>query len=192
MPTTIAGKVEMISNLAHKLPLVAESLGIAPDEVQGVQEDSAYLSFALTAKNLHMLKAEEWVTHALLAQNGSGVNPMPKAIQLGPAPKVVPAGALNRVSDMVVRMKRHGNYTEAIGRDLGVVGPEKRVDLGEIRPTLDVRLESGRPFLTWSKGPAQSAEIRVDYGTGRTRREAPAFGCYLHTRCIGETIISIR
>jgi len=80
-------------------------------------------------------------------------------------PAAVAANIFGRVAALVVRIKNHPGYTEAIGQDLGVIGAEETVDLHSLKPALKLTLQAGRP-VGWTKQGLDGVEIWVDRGTG--------------------------
>ncbi len=77
-------------------------------------------------------------------------------------PPVVAPGIIPRLSKLVVGMKAHKNYSEAIGQHLLLVGSKTTMDPDSWKPVLKHRYNAGSPVIFWKKGRASAIEIRVD------------------------------
>ena len=67
-----------------------------------------------------------------------------------------------RIKAVVQRIKSNLAYTEADGKDLGIIGEEQTLDLINIKPALSTRLAAGgRPEVVWTKQGMDGIEIYV-------------------------------
>ena len=155
-----------LTNLIVKLEPVASTLGVTPEELASLKADGAVYAHAVDAKLQFRTKAQEWTEYVVLTERGTGANQVPAPLVLDPPPPGVESGAFLRVAKLVNRIKTHGNYTTSIGKDLGIIGPEESLNMEALKPRLTVKLDNGRPVLSWSKKGAQGLEIQADRGTG--------------------------
>ena len=62
----------------------------------------------------------------------------------------------------------HTAYTDAIGRDLGIIGAEIDFDIETLKPEIRVVFDAGKPVIKWKKGPhADGLNIYVDREDGK-------------------------
>ena len=155
-----------LTNLIAKLEPIAPTLSVSPEEMLKLKSDGDLFAYSVDAKLKFRTKAQEWTEHTALAASGTGPNQIPSQLVLGAAPAAVDAGIFPRVIHLIHRIKHHPNYTTALGRDLGIIGPETTFDTGFLKPVLDIEIDNGRPVLSWAKKNAESLEILADRGTG--------------------------
>jgi hypothetical protein len=130
-PRTIDARPDWFGNFAAQLPIANATLGLPAGEVTSIVSD------ALDAKymtGLWLKAAREFgpaATSALegyLNQDGDGATAFVPPVFTPPTRPAgvtaVPTGALNRILQMAARIKTLPAYTEAIGLQLGIVGPE--------------------------------------------------------------------
>ena len=84
-----------------------------------------------------------------------------------------PAGALTRTFDLVGDIRESDTYSDPIGTDLGLIGPEDTApDTGALQPILTARISGTHVDLGWSwqghRKFLDQLEIQVDRGTGWT------------------------
>jgi hypothetical protein len=82
------------------------------------------------------------------------------------APAAVPPGIFKRLTALVGRIKSHPGYTEAIGRDLDIIGAKQVVDTANAKPVIKLELSAGHPNVKRVNGGFDSLEIMVDRGDG--------------------------
>lgn len=66
-----------------------------------------------------------------------------------------------------MHIKKHPNYTDAIGQDLGIIGAEQVIDYNSLKPILILTLQAGHPNVGWLKQGMDGLEILVDRGDGK-------------------------
>lgn len=101
-------------------------------ELAGTKEDTASLIYLDRDCIPVMEKYIKALNHCRQeAARGSGSNPviLPPLPVLPPPPPARPPGQLNRIFNVLSRIKLSPNYTEAMGLDLGIVsGPSTKVE----------------------------------------------------------------
>ena len=165
MPRTQVGQIEWMGNLAAKLPVYAERLGLTEEDVETIRNGHAYLAHVLAKGNALKLKLRAWTTHKDEAMRGARIS-APLAEPEPDAPVAPMPDIMGKARNLVKRIKVHPKYTNSIGRDLRLIGPEIIDDDVLIRPNLQVSLRAGFPSLKWLRQRTDSMEIVVDRGTG--------------------------
>lgn len=132
--------------------------------------------------------AQQWTTFKNILRDGPvSETPNPPALpELGTVP-ALPPGIVPRLLDLVNRIKAAPKYTEAIGEDPGIVGPETLSDILSVKPILTIRFVAGHPEIVWKKQGLTSLEIQVDRGTGWTFLPMDTVPNYLDTAPIPPT-----
>lgn len=130
-PRTNAARPDWFGNFAAQLIIANAILGLPAADVTNIVKDA---NFAKYMTGLWLTAVREFgpaATAALegfLNQDGDGVTAFVPPVFTPPALPTgvvaVPTGALNRILLMVARIKSLPTYTEAIGLQLGIVGPE--------------------------------------------------------------------
>jgi hypothetical protein len=110
----------------------------------------------------------EWSAFMALARLGSGTNNLPLPLVVAAPPPSVPAGILERARYLAGRIKSHRNYSDAVGKDLGLVGTLLSEILSQesLQPELSVRLKAGHPVVTWKRNGTDGVELECNRGTG--------------------------
>jgi hypothetical protein len=165
---TDAGKADQLELLGLKLPAHRVTLGITEAEVAGVQADALAFRYALTVNNMIQSYAMQSTSYKNELRDGGSDNAvlLPPPVLPTPIPPAVAPGIVPRLAAFVARIKTSPNYTEAIGRDLGIIGAERAINPTTWKPALAVTLASGHPQLQWTKGKSDSLELWVDRGNG--------------------------
>ncbi len=130
--------------LMTKLPEVAVTLGIATEEVnQSVSIINAHIS----AYNNVQLKKQE--ANAAVENNA--------------AKKTAAIAEIRRVSNYI---KSNSKYTDAIGKELGIVGTaEAGGDLETIKPTLKSKIVGGNIIISFDKQKMDGVKLYSKRGS---------------------------
>jgi len=170
LPKDDKAKADFLDNLRVKLPDHAVTLGISPAEVASVQADAAIFNYIMDMQEAYKTNKQEVTGYKNVLRDGPlgaplGAVPVPPT--LGAAPTAVSAGIFIRIGQLVMRIKGNPAYNkQTIGEDLGLVSDEQVIDIPNLKPVLNHRLDVGRPLILWSKGPATSIDIYVDRKDG--------------------------
>jgi hypothetical protein len=71
------------------------------------------------------------------------------------------------LSALIIRIKKHKNYTEAIGKALHIIPPQNPApDPALLQPELTFDFNAGHPVLYWYHNGTDALVIEADYGTG--------------------------
>lgn len=128
-PSRIGDQVKWLDNLATKLELYGQVLGLDPVKLGYAVNDARWTEYVM-GKWLTAARAFSPASSGAVEEvaSGSGTDPyvLPSFTPpyLSGAVPARPAGALVRLFDVIAVLKRSPGYTDAIGADMGVVGTE--------------------------------------------------------------------
>jgi hypothetical protein len=74
----------------------------------------------------------------------------------------VAPGILPRIHALIARIKSNTNYTDNIGKALGIVGAADTTDITTMKPVLKLSLKGGHVDVKWIKSVSDGARIEVD------------------------------
>jgi hypothetical protein len=146
-PSRIGDQVNWLANLAVKLPLYGPTLDVLAAVVLSIVNDAKWshyvLSEWLSSVRAFTPASTNAVDEVLTGPEGAAAVTLPTYTAPALPDGVTPAkaGALNRIFDLIAVIKRHRNYTDAIGSDLGIVGPEV---VEKSAPRFTLKLEQGQ------------------------------------------------
>ena len=166
-PTTDESRLSWIENFDNKLGNYASTVGVTTAEVASVHADTLMFTFIMLYLGVITTKKENVTAYKnLLIHNPGNVQlgAIPALPTLPTAPAAVTAGIFDRMSLLVQRIKKHGNYNEAMGHDLKIIGADDTVDRVAMKPTLEIVISGGEPIIKWKKGHADAIRIEVDRG----------------------------
>lgn len=169
LPRTDQERVVWLNNFSAKFAVYAATFGMA-SEVAGVAKDAAMFAYTVAMVETSTTTKEQWVDFKNLMRNGTPTQ-LPVPVIAPPAvpaaPAAVQAGIFTRVGQQVQRIKNNPNYTEAIGKDLGIIGSEQLTTSAvEMKPVLKLVMKGGQVEIQWVKGDADALFIETDKGTG--------------------------
>ena len=168
MPHNDAKKSKLLQHLVITLPNYQILFEISNGDMATLQSDA--LSFP--AANDLQNQAQSFAHNCTAFKNqlrdgGSGDINWPVAPDfIANLPPVSAPGVFQRLSAMIIRIKAHKNYTEAIGQDLQIIGAKIVLDPAGWKPVLSVQYDAGHLVIGWKKGQAAAIEIWVDRGDG--------------------------
>ncbi|MBI3878567.1 MAG: hypothetical protein HY301_00685 [Verrucomicrobia bacterium] len=170
-PSRIGDQVNWLDNYSDKLPIHGTTLGVLAADVTASVADGKWCKYVLgswlTAVRAFSPSTTDAVDDVL---TGAGASAIVLPTFTGPAlPAGVTAqlpGALARIFALIAKMKLSGNYTEAIGTDLGIVGQQVTE---KATPKFNATLEQGAGSqsvrLTFSKYTHMGVYIEARRGT---------------------------
>lgn len=124
------------ANFAAKLAAYATLFGLTPTELAGVVADALLVAGLINAAEAIKQEAKETIAFKNLELYGPAGVPTPPAPTTS-APFAFsprPPGILIRIRALVKRIKANANYNDAIGQDLGIIGPDDAPS-GPVKPT---------------------------------------------------------
>ena len=168
LPTSDAGKAQLLEHLAAALPRYTERLGVTAQELATLTADAASFRYILHTLGDLQTYAQGWTRYKNLQRDGGpGAGDWPIPPVLDPAPAFVSPGLIGRLSALVARLKTHPQYTPAIGQELWIVGAAQPLDPSAWKPQLNIQRQTGHPLIVWTKGQASALEIWVDRNDGQ-------------------------
>ncbi len=167
LPRDDSGKARLLEHLARRLPAYAETLEVSATDIASLQADAEAFRHAIAATDSIQANARQWTAYKNLQRDGGvRVNPLPQLPHLPPPARDVAPGIVPRLIALVSRLKTARQYSEAIGHDLQIIGPEQRVEPDDWKPIIATGAVAGQPVLKWPKGDADAIEIWADRGDG--------------------------
>ena len=167
LPKDEPGKRKWLTNYAAKLPTYAPTVGVTAAEVAQATADALFFGCVCDAHEQHTKTTRDWTAYKHAAAHGDALGNLPTTPALGAPPATVPPDIFGRNCALAGRIKKHPNYTEAIGQDLGIIGAEQTIDYTSLKPVLKISLQAGQPVIGWRKQGMDSLELWVDRGDGK-------------------------
>ncbi len=147
----------------------AAVLGLSAGQVASQAADSHYFRYVLNHSRSMQNSSSQWVSYKVNLLTGgdqAGTRPVMPGEPAAPPATVAP-GILARFRALVRQIKAAPNYSEAMGRGLGLVGPESVApDPALLAPVISLRLHGSDVEVVWNKGDMEAIEIQVDRGDG--------------------------
>jgi len=169
LPKKDKDKSVWLTDFNTEFVVVAPNLGFTATEIAAVTADSLFFAYLVLVVSLAVQEKETKVKYKqTLADGPLGhvLGTLPAPIVYPTAPATVPAGIFPRIGKVVQRVKNHPNYTEAIGRALGIIGAEQTIERAILKPVLKLQLSGDLVKVIWTKGHATSLHIEIDRGDG--------------------------
>ncbi len=170
IPRDDANKLVLLQNLNINLPSYAATLEISADDLAQLKIGLEGFDFSIKAQD-----AANNYNNALYAfkrairdgpSNANVIPPSPPIFPTAPT-TVLYANIFGFISPLISRIKKHKNYTEAIGKALNIIAtPSSPVDIATLQPLLSIDFQGGHPVLHWKSNNTDSLEIEADHGTG--------------------------
>lgn len=154
-PKAEADLVIWYKNFGQTLATHATTLGLTSADVAAVKDDGAMLEYLIgELVPTYQTALQARVSFKNLMKDGPlgapGGDP-PPAPTAGTAPASIAPGILPRLRQLIQRIKAAPNYTEAIGQELNIIGPEGNAPSGDANakptgkaialPTSQVKIE---------------------------------------------------
>jgi hypothetical protein len=142
LPKSDKNREGWLNTFASVFEAVALTLGFTAAEIAEVIAFAAAYSYVMNTMNIYKSEDHEWTKYKdLLADGeiGTHLGPFPGMPIMPIAPVPVPAGIFKSIAKIVQRIKNHPNYDESIGKNLGIIGPEKTIDYDNAKVTFTVR-----------------------------------------------------
>lgn len=170
IPRTDAGRRDLLQHLSIQLPNYANILEISATDIGQVQAGSDWFDYSLKVEEAAQRFTDGNFGLKRVLRDG----PKGTIISL-PAPLVVIApptsepfpDILGFLGALIMRIKKHKNYTEAIGKALHIIPAQNpQPDPALLQPDLTFDFNAGHPVLYWYHKGTDALLIEADYGTG--------------------------
>ena len=169
LPPDDAGKLALLQRFAATLPRYADSLSLSQDELAQAASAAAWFKFALDFDNAAKAYALGASAFRDSVRDGQkfGILTLPSLNLPSPPPGEPFADAAGFLSGLIVRIRLHPRYSEAIGEDLDIPPLAiETLDLDTVQPKLSVEILGGHPSIHWQRNGMDALEIEVDRGEG--------------------------
>ena len=172
LPKDESGRAELLEHLAWHLAAHLGTLDLTDADMAELQADAAAYRYTLATAAAAQAHARQWTAFKTEQYEGKGgALPFP-ASPAAPEPvTAVPAGIIPRLIRLVARIKAARNYSEDIGRELGIVGTTLSTDADRAKPT---------PWNTYAKEGLPETPICSPGTDALAAAERPAAGDWLY------------
>jgi hypothetical protein len=170
IPRDDASKLSLLKHLDTNLPNYAVALEISADDLAQLKVGLDGFDYSIQAQD-----AANNYNNALFAfkralRDGpitANVTPPTLPIfPIAPTTKLY-ADIFGFLGPLITRIKKHKNYTEAIGKALNIIATSStNHDLSTLQPILSIDFQGGHPVLHWKSNGADTLEIEADHGNG--------------------------
>ena len=170
IPRDDASKLALLQHLNAHLPNYAATLEISADDLSQLQKGLDGFDYILKAQDAAQNYTEALFALKRVLRDG----PKNAPINLPPPPTLPPAPAAELYADifgflgaLISRIKKHKNYTEAIGKALNIIPAHSPgIDPTTLQPLLTVDFQGGHPVLHWKNNSTDALELEADHGAG--------------------------
>jgi len=162
LPDRDSEKVIWLNNFNSKFSGYATLLGFTSEDVGQINDDTAMFAYCVGQVAFFKTEKQEVVKYKNLVSNGAIGTPtgdFPSLPPIPAPPDVVPAGVFKRLAKTVQRIKNHPQYTEAIGKDLGIIGAEDTFDEDAYKTELTAEVFPGYVRVSFVKGNVEAVNI---------------------------------
>jgi hypothetical protein len=170
IPSDDANKSVFLQQFSTQLPSYATTLELSSNEVTKVAAASAWFDYLLSSQEVARNYSHAIFSLKRILRDGPANTDiaLPVLPIMPPVPTSTPfSGIFGFVGPLITRIKKHPNYTETIGKTLGIIAaPTPAIDITSLQPILSVDLQGGHPVLSWKSNGTDALEIEVDHGTG--------------------------
>lgn len=170
IPRTDAGRRELLQHLSIQLPNYTDILEISTADLRQVQAGSDWFDYSLKVEEAGQRYTDGNFALKRVLRDGpkSAVINLPAPLVVITPPTSEPyADIIGFLGALIVRIKKHKNYTEAIGKALHIIPPQSPApDPALLQPDLTFDFNAGHPVLSWYHNGTDALLIEADYGTG--------------------------
>ncbi len=157
-----AGMLDDLQVFKDNLPAVASSLDITPQKIAAIEKDYAlayWIFYGLKDANSQVKQLTAAKNLIFLCAEGIPVQEI-NLVPIPDAPSAPISGVITRYRAIVKSIKAHANYTEQIGKLLGIIGAEIVIDETQMKPTALVKeIADNKIVINVTKGHAEQIAI---------------------------------
>lgn len=172
LPRTDEGKTPWVDNFNSKLQGYSAKYNISPTEISDVasiKEDWVYRMGAITKVQAYSQAITKWKNYLRDGAPEGAMVTMPQPPTFGEAPATPAAsGGFKRIAAIIKKIKDNSQYSEADGKDLGIIGAEApAVDMDTMKPEVQMKQgPGGKPKIVWTLGMMDGVAVYKDKGDG--------------------------
>ena len=159
-----------LSNFDAKLGTYATKFGIVKADTDSVHNDTLAFNFTLTliaAAKSYEHNCATFKTSIRNGIDGKDATPFPVFTIAVDTPTAVATGLFSRISTIVKAIKANKFYTEAIGKDLGIIGSDIAPKGGTdtIQPIITGKTSGGSVIIKYTKGDTGGIRLECKRST---------------------------
>ena len=163
MPRPYAQRLVWQQNFVRKLNDYATALGIDAATLLMLANDLLVTTWIVQVIDLFKHTVNERVKFKDVFFDGHegvpmGGFPVMPTMPANPA-TLNASGAFKRIEKIVQQVKSNKNYTELIGKDLGIIGAEQDINWDTEKPVLTLTLQSNKVSIKFKKGSSVGIKI---------------------------------
>jgi len=169
IPRDDAGKLTLLQHLNGSLPSYAAILEVSADDLAQLKAGLDGFDYCLKAQDSANNYSSALFAFKRVLRDGpkDAVINAPTLPVLPITPTAFYPDVFGFLGALITRIKRHKNYTEAIGKALNIISAHSpAIDPTSLQPVLTVDFQGGHPTLHWKSNGTDALEIEADYGTG--------------------------
>jgi hypothetical protein len=158
-----------LKTFVSKIPTYQTLFGLTTAQINSNKADSLAFDYTLNCLNIIQTFAHNYTKYKteLRHDNITNLGGFPVLPVLAAAPAPVAADIEARFRALIQIIVHHAAYTDAIGKDLGIVAPASTFDPATGKPVFTIELAAGgHPKLYYTKGDFDGVEIWKDSGAG--------------------------
>ncbi len=184
----------LLTTFALELPNYKTTLGFSDDDVNEAVDDAAYMSWIVKTADInedYALGFGSFYKDARYLKTDLDLAAPPVPV-IDTIPKAVKSGIQARFAQKVKQAKASANYTETIGKALGIVGTSTAARGNATdSPELKLLLNGGYPELSFKLNGYEAVNIYKDAGNGyallKTAHRSPVKD--IHLPAAGQTAL---
>jgi hypothetical protein len=170
LPRSLNKRAQWLNNFARAFEIVAPSLNFTIQEVQSVKDDTAIINWVAKVQVMMKGTHKSFTAFKDLMNGGTARHEqlnIPQLPLLPPTPKPVAPGIFKRITKLAQRIKFTKGYTKSIGKKLGIVGSEQKIDISKAKPQLTVKMVAGKLEVHWKKSVFTGIELYINQNNGK-------------------------
>ena len=170
LPNGDAQRVVWLSNFDLKLLALASKIGIIKAETDSVHNDNLAFAYMVALVAASKTFEHNCATSKITIRNSKTttvIMPFPVLTVALDVPTPVGEGIFTRICLLVKKIKASTGYSEAIGKDLGIIGaaPDAKIGLDTTQVILSVKISGGFVQLKYTKGDLDGIKLECKRGT---------------------------
>jgi len=170
IPSDDTNKSIFLQQLSAQLGNYAAILDLTVNEITKVTAGSAWFDYLLKSQEVAQNYSQAIFSLKRILRDGPANTDitLPTFPTLPTPPIETPySDIFGFVGPLITRIKKHSNYTESIGKTLGIsTTSSPSIDTSTLQPLLSVNLQGGHPVLSWKSNGTNALEIEADHGSG--------------------------
>lgn len=164
-PKRIVAQMALVKNFKVKFPGIAPELGFSAEDIVKANEicDSILGAFQYAQDLSRTMKAATAWRNYVFYSKQKGESAMEPAVLPAPPPQIYLAGSVDLFFGLRDRIMATPKYADSIGKDLGLIGPEKeRLSAATTSPDLKITINASNRISV--KGSLKGCDaLQVQY-----------------------------